>query len=283
MKHPVVLFLGAISLLFSSYTLSAPARIPADDNLNATAWTQTSIEHKLIFIQTYKTAENQLINALNDPHWNALTPDERTQNSAALKPAVILDVDETVLDNSPFQADLIKRQAQYNEADWGAWCRKEQAHALPGALSFVTLAHRLGIDVFYISNRAKDLDKATIQNLKEQGFPISGTEQFLGLGTVVPNCESIGTEKGCRRELVGRTHRVIMQFGDQLGDFMAVLNNTVSARKNEVQPYLNWVGQRWFMLPNPTYGSWESALINNNWAQPTDVRRQQKIDALRNQ
>jgi acid phosphatase len=278
MQHPVVFLLGVISLICSSYAISAPA--PADDNLNATAWTQTSIEHKLILIQTYKTAENQLIAALNDPHWNALTPDERAPQNANLKPAVILDVDETVLDNSPFQAYLIKHQTQFNEADWGAWCRKEQAQALPGARQFVTLAQKLGIDVFYISNRAKDLDKATIQNLKNQGFPISGTEQFLGLGTVVPDCESVGTEKGCRRVLVGRTHRVLMQFGDQLGDFMDVLNNTVRARDTEVQPYLSWLGQRWFVLPNPTYGSWESALINNNWAQPAAQRRQQKIDAL---
>jgi len=281
MKHLVIFFLGAISLLFSSYTISAPA--PADDNLNATAWMQTSIERKLIFTQTYKAAENQLIAALNDPHWNALIPDERASNSTALKPAVILDIDETVLDNSPFQVYLIKNQIEFNEADWEAWVRREQAQALPGALQFVKLAHQLGIDVFYVSNRSKDLDKATIRNLKNQGFPICGTEQFLGLGTVVPDCESVGTEKGCRRVLVGRTHRVLMQFGDQLGDFMDVPNNTVQARDTIVQPYLSWIGQRWFVLPNPTYGSWESALIDNNWAQPIDQRRQQKIDALSDQ
>jgi len=269
-------FIG-LALLIQAPTFAAT---PPDDNLNATAWSQTSIEHNLIVLQTYKTAENQLIAALNDPHWNALTPDERTATNAMLKPAIILDVDETVLDNSPFQVFIMKHQRSFNEADWGEWCRKAEARALPGAVRFVALANQLGIEVFYISNRAKDLDTATIQNLKEQGFPISGSAQFLGLGTVVPNCESVGTEKGCRRMLVGRTHRVIMQFGDQLGDFMEVLNNTVSARQTEVKPYLNWVGQRWYVLPNPMYGSWESALINNNWAQPAEQRRQQKMDAL---
>lgn len=273
-------FLYAFTLLGLAAWGQAFAATPPDDNLNATAWSQTSIEHNLILLQTYKTAENKLIAALNDPHWNALTPDERTANNATLKPAIILDVDETVLDNSPFQVFLMKNHRSYNEADWGEWCRKAEARALPGAVHFVELAHRLGIEVFYISNRAKDLDTATIQNLKNQGFPISGPNQFLGLGTVVPNCESVGTEKGCRRTLVGRTHRVIMQFGDQLGDFMEVLNNTVDARQTEVKPYLNWVGQRWFVLPNPMYGSWESALINNDWAQPAEQRRQQKLDAL---
>ncbi|OYV47013.1 MAG: acid phosphatase [Halothiobacillus sp. 20-53-49] len=276
MKHSL------FALVFIGLTLfgQATAATPPDDNLNATAWSQTSIEHNLILLQTYKTAENQLIAALNDPHWNALTPDERTNMPAAAKPAIILDVDETVLDNSPFQAFLMKNQRTFNEADWGEWCRKSQARALPGALAFVQLADRLGIDVFYISNRAKDLDTATIQNLKEQGFPIRGTVQFLGLGTVVPHCESVGSEKGCRRILVGRTHRVLMQFGDQLGDFMDVLNNTVSARNAMVTPYINWVGQRWFVLPNPMYGSWEAALINNNWAESPERQRQQKMDAL---
>jgi acid phosphatase len=278
MSRSILFSLCAIGLMLSSQALNA-AVLP-DDNLNATAWSQTSIEHHLILIQTYKTAENQLIAAINDSHWNALTPNEHTQTNAALKPAVILDVDETVLDNSPFQSGLIKHHGQYNEADWGAWCQKAQAKALPGALNFVSLADRLGIDVFYISNRAKDLDEATIQILKNQGFPIHDMDQFLGLGTVVPGCESVGTEKGCRRIPVGRTHRVLMQFGDQLGDFMDVLNNSVSARNTMVTPYLNWVGQRWFVLPNPMYGSWESALINNNWAQSSDERRQQKIDAL---
>lgn len=277
MKKGLLIALTLLGLTFWGHAFAAT---PPDDNLNATAWSQTSIEHKLIVLQTYKTAENQLIAALNDPHRDALTPDERTESNVTLKPAIILDVDETVLDNTPFQVFLMKNQRSFNEADWGEWCRKADAKALPGVLHFIKLAQRLGIDLFFISNRAKDLDIATIKNLREQGIAIKNSDQFLGLGTVVPGCESVGTEKGCRRILVGRTHRVIMQFGDQLGDFMEVLNNTVTARQTEVRPYLSWLGQRWFLLPNPMYGSWESALINNNWAQPSEQRRQQKLDAL---
>lgn len=273
-------FWYALTLLGLVVWGQALAATSPDDNLNATAWSQTSVEHDLILQQTYKTAENQLIAALNDPHWNALTPDERTETKAALKPAIILDVDETVLDNSPFQVFVMKNHRSFNEADWGEWCRKAEARALPGAVHFVELAQRLGIEVFFISNRATDLDTVTIKNLQEQGFKIKDTNHFLGLGTLVPQCESVGTEKGCRRILVGRTHRVIMQFGDQLGDFMEVLNNTVNARQTEVKPYLSWIGQRWFVLPNPMYGSWESALIDNNWAQPSEQRRQLKLDAL---
>jgi acid phosphatase len=137
--------------------------------------------------------------------------------------------------------------------------------------------------VIYISNRAKDLDQATLANLRKVGFPVSGPEAFLGLGTVVDGCEQAGTEKGCRRQLIGQHYRVLMQFGDQLGDFVDVLDNTHAGRRKAVADYLPWIGTRWFVLPNPTYGSWEPALFNNDWSAPAQQRRQQKIDALRYQ
>ena len=72
-----------------------------------------------------------------------------------------------------------------------------------------------------------------------------------------------------------------MQFGDQLGDVVTIVANTREGREQAVRPYLGWVGERWFILPNPSYGSWEPALFNNAWSQPEAERRQQKLDALR--
>ena len=54
--------------------------------------------------------------------------------------------------------------------------------------------------------------------LDQAGFPIESDAQFLGLGTPVPGCDAQGSDKSCRRQLVGRGHRVLMLFGDQLGD-----------------------------------------------------------------
>ncbi|THD05765.1 5'-nucleotidase, lipoprotein e(P4) family [Rhodanobacter lindaniclasticus] len=260
---------------------AAPATVAANDNLNAVAWTQTAIEHDLIYLQTYRDAQAELLAALRDRSWDALARDDRAAPLRGLKPAVVLDIDETVLDNSPYQARLVKSGGEYNEADWAAWCKEETARALPGVVAFTQFAARHGIAVIYISNRAKDLDQATLANLRKAGLPVSGPEAFLGLGTFVEGCEQIGTEKGCRRQLVSRKYRVLMQFGDQIGDFVTVSANNAAGRRRAMAPYLDWVGRRWFVLPNPTYGSWEPALFNNDWSASPAERRQQKIDALR--
>jgi len=255
--------------------------VAANDNLNAVAWSQTAIEHDLIYLQTYRDARSRLLAAARDPHWDALGKADRVAPLKGLKPAVILDIDETVLDNSPYQARVVKGGGEFNEADWAAWCREAQARALPGAVEFTQFAAKHGIAVIYISNRAKDLDEATLTNLRQAGFPVSGPQAFLGLGTVVDDCEQAGSEKGCRRQLVARHYRVLMQFGDQIGDFVDVNANTASGRRKAVADYLPWIGTRWFVLPNPTYGSWEPSLFNNDWSAPLEQRRQQKIDALR--
>lgn len=263
---------------------SAPgaARAPlGEDNLNAVAWTQTAIEHDLIYLQTYRDAQARLLAALKDKDWDALTKEDRVVPARGLKPAVVLDIDETVLDNSPYQARVIRGGGEFNEADWAAWCKEAKARALPGVVEFTQFAARHGIAVIYISNRAKDLDQATLANLRSAGLPVSGPEAFLGLGTFVPDCEQVGTEKGCRRQLVSRKYRVLMQFGDQIGDFADVLANNAEGRAKAVAPYMAWIGTRWFILPNPTYGSWEPALFNNDWSQPRDERHRLKVNALR--
>jgi acid phosphatase len=261
----------------------APTHVAANDNLNAVAWSQTAIEHDLIYLQTYRDAETRLLAAMRDRQWDALGKADRLTPLKGLQPAVILDIDETALDNSPYQARVVKSGGEFNEADWAAWCKEVQARALPGAVEFAQFAAKHGIAVIYISNRAKDLDEATLSNLRQVGFPVSGPQAFLGLGTVVDGCDQAGTEKGCRRQLVAQHYRVLMQFGDQLGDFIDVNANTAEGRRKAVADYLPWIGTRWFVLPNPTYGSWEPALFNNDWSAPPEQRRQQKIDALRYQ
>ncbi|UGB37880.1 5'-nucleotidase, lipoprotein e(P4) family [Frateuria soli] len=255
--------------------------VGADDNLNAVAWTQTALEHDLIYLQTYRDAQARLLAALADPGWDALSRADRVVPARGLKPAVVLDIDETVLDNSPYQARLVRSGGEFNEADWAAWCREARARALPGVVAFTRFAVRHGVDVFYLSNRARDLDQATLANLRAAGLPVAGPQSFLGLGTVVEGCEQVGSEKGCRRQLIARRYRVLMQFGDQLGDFVDVLPNTPAGRQRAVAPYLDWIGERWFVLPNPTYGSWEAALFDNDWQAPRDARRQLKLRALR--
>lgn len=260
---------------------AAPAALAPDDNLNAVAWTQTSLVHDMIYREVYRHATETLDKALADPSWDALTNQDRHGDPSHLPPAVVLDVDETVLDNSPYQARLIRDHAQYDSATWADWVREKTARALPGAVAFTRYAAAHGIAVIYLSNRAQSLDKATLANLKAVGFPVSGPDAFLGLGTKVPGCKQVGTSKHCRRELVAGKYRVLVQVGDQVGDFMQLSGDTPMARRAELKPYLKWVGRRWFVLPNPTYGSWESALFHNDYKLDVHQRRAAKLKVLR--
>ncbi|WP_340649315.1 5'-nucleotidase, lipoprotein e(P4) family [Pseudoxanthomonas winnipegensis] len=249
---------------------------PADDNLNAVLWVQRSVEYQALSIQTYRAAADHLDAALKEKHWDALVPEERGNAATGLKPAVILDVDETVLDNSPYQARLIRDNAEYDEVSWDRWVAEKKAKAVPGVVDFAKAANAKGVTLLYVSNRAVHLKDATIANLKTVGLPVAEESVFLGLGTNVPGCEQNGTEKNCRRKLAGQKYRVLMQFGDQLGDFVQVVANTQADREKLLTQYRDWFGERWWMLAGPTYGSWEPALFNNDWQQPREARRAAK-------
>ena len=261
-------------------TPAKPSAGSADDNLNAVLWVQRSAEYRAISAQTYRAAADHLDKALAEANWDALVPAERGNAGAGLKPAVILDVDETVLDNSPYQARLVRDGAEYNEVTWDAWVAEKKARPLPGVVDFARAATAKGVTLLYISNRAEHLQAATIANLEAVGLPVASEDVFLGLGTFVEGCEQNGSEKLCRRRLAGQQYRVLMQFGDQLGDFAEITANTPEARAALYEEHRDWFGERWWMLPNPTYGSWEPAVFNNDFKQPREARRAAKRAAL---
>ena len=289
--------LAASLLTLSACKRTEPAAAPTDpaapavaatpakptgthDNLNAVAWVQTSVEYRAITTQTFRAAADHLDAALKEKHWDALVPDERGNAATGLKPAVVMDVDETVLDNSPYQARLIRDGKEYDEISWDQWVAEKKAKPLPGVVDFAKAAAEKGVTILYISNRAVHLKEATLANLREAGLPVADDSVFLGLGTVVEGCDQHGSEKDCRRRLAGRNYRVLMQFGDQLGDFVHIPANTPQARQGLLEEYDDWFGERWWMLPNPTYGSWEPALFDNNFKQPREARRAAKRAAL---
>ena len=263
--------------------LPAPAvQGTAHDNLNAVLWVQRSAEYRALSETVFHAAAQQLDKALAEKNWDALVPTERdnADATAGLPPAVIMDVDETVLDNSPYQARLVADGAEYNEVTWDAWVSEKKAEPVPGVVDFARAAADRGVTILYLSNRAQHLQAATLANLRAKGLPVKDDSVFLGLGTVLAGCEQNGSEKNCRRRLAGRDYRVLMQFGDQLGDFAEIVANTPDGRAVLLDEYRDWFGERWWMLANPTYGSWEPALFNNAWDLPADERRHSKREAL---
>jgi acid phosphatase len=266
----------------ASVPVAVTAGAVANDNLNAVAWMQASVEYRLLAGQTWRAALNQLDRAIKTPTWDALPRAERNGGTLeGLGLAVIVDVDETVLDNSPFQARLVRDDSDFESVAWNRWVDERAARPVPGALEFAKAANARGVTLFYVSNRDQKMAAATLANLRAAGFPVASDSQYLGAGMDVPGCVSQGSDKGCRRQLVSRTHRVLLMVGDQLGDFVSIASNTPQGREAAVRPYLSWVGERWFVLPNPTYGSWEGATFGNDWTLPREQRRQRKLDGLR--
>jgi 5'-nucleotidase (lipoprotein e(P4) family) len=228
------------------------------DNLNAVLWVQTSVEYAATTRGVYAAAAATLDAALADPRWDALPPGERGgQRVDALLPALILDVDETVLDNSAYQARLIDQGTVFAPATWDAWVQERRAPAVPGVVEFLQAAAQRGVTVFYVTNRNAAGKVATVDNLRALRLPLSEPEDTV---LTVDEAQGWGSAKGTRRQFIGERYRVLMLVGDNLGDFVDGYDTTVPARAALVEPFAGWWGRRWFMLPNPTYGSWESAI-----------------------
>lgn len=278
----------ATALLAGCVTVTShgdPARAgfgapPPNDSLNATVWYQRSLERDLVYAEVYRSAGRLLDAALADERWDALPRADRTTPVAGLPAAIIVDVDETVLDNSAHQARMIRDRTEFGDDSWNAWVEQRAAPALAGAVEFLNAAADNGVTVFYVSNREAEQSDATVANLRAAGFPIRSAAQFLGKGTPVDGCEGKASDKGCRRQLVGSGHRVLMQFGDQVGDFVDIAANTPQGRRSAMAPYAGWIGERWWVLPNPVYGSWEPAQFGNDWSKDAGERRAAKEAAL---
>ncbi|TBU97585.1 5'-nucleotidase, lipoprotein e(P4) family [Phytopseudomonas dryadis] len=261
------------SLLLAALT-GCQQHPPANDQLDAVLWTQTSIEHELIYRQVFAAATRQLQTALGDPAWDALAQAPRELHG--LPPALIVDIDETLLDNTSLNAHAIVADQPYDYGLWNQWVEDARAPALPGALEFIQAAVRLGIKPYYLTNRSHGQEQATLANLQRAGFPIAGSEQILTAGTPTGGCQASGSDKTCRRQWVGSRARVLML----VGDFIEA-PNSLAAGRDAAAPYLAWLGQRWFLLPNPTHGGWYSAPYQDREALPLPRKRALKQQALR--
>lgn len=271
------LFFASLCLLTTALA-GCQQHPPANDQLDAVLWTQTSIEHELIYRQLFANATRQLDVALADPSWDALPFAPR--NLAGLPPAVVVDIDETLLDNVPLNArDIINNQV-YSYDRWNTWVEQAKAQALPGSVAFLQAARQKGIQVYYLTNREHSQVAATAKNLRLRGFPIESDAQILAANTPTGHCESAGYGKQCRRQWVANHARVLLMAGDSLGDFVQAEHNTLDAQRKAVEPYVTWLGQRWFLLPNPSYGNWYSAPYGDDERLPFAHKRRLKQQAL---
>ncbi len=157
---------------------------------------------------------------------------------------------------------------------------EKRARPIPGALEFARAASARGVTLLYISNRTEQMKADTLDNLRAAGFPVAGDEAYLGLGVTVPGCTRPADDKGCRRIKVAGKYRVLMQVGDQITDFTQPRSNANADRDAVLAGHAGWIGERWFMLPGPTYGGYESAAVGNQRGLSQTQRRAAKRAAL---
>lgn len=255
--------------------MTATAATGAHDNLNATLWMQSAVEYQAAALGSYAQARHALASALADTAINALPLSEQSQGFESLPPAIITDADETLIDNSPFQARRIRDGGDFDPATWAAWSNERTARAIPGAVAFAQYAASRGVTVYYVTNRDHASEyQATADNLRALGFPLADDNSNLLLRG---DPRAPGKEKGERRRLVAKDHRVVLLLGDNLGDFLDGVGGDVAARENLIAPYVDWWGSRWIMLPNPSYGSWESAVLKACGEQPATACKREAL------
>ncbi|MFI5098050.1 MAG: 5'-nucleotidase, lipoprotein e(P4) family [Candidatus Acidiferrales bacterium] len=256
MSRSTVFIAIPCSLFAASF--AQPTAPPAYENLNAVLWMQTSVEYKASTVQAYRSAQGALLQGLHDPHWTAAL--EQNGDFENLPPAVILDLDETVLDNSGFEARLTALGESFSEAAWAKWENERSAGLVPGAMDFLQFAHAHGVAPIYITNRTCDPtedDDPTVQLLRSLHVPFDPVSDRLLCAK-----DSKESDKTARRKISAAKFRILLQFGDQLGDFLQIppASANLDGREKLFLAHQSMWGGRWFLLPNPTYGSWESAV-----------------------
>lgn len=224
--------------------------------LLSTLYVQHSAEYKALCLQTYHFAKQTL---------------EQHLASSPESPAVVLDLDETVLDNSPYSGWQILNNQPYDKETWMQWTALASADTVPGVGGFLRFADEAGVKIFYVSNRRIAELGVTIQNLKELGLPqVDSTSVLLR--------DTTSSKVPRRKTITDQGHEIVMLFGDNLNDFDAAFEEgSGSERKAAVYSNQTRWGRSWVVLPNPTYGAWDGALFDFNYdltlAQRDSVRK----------
>jgi len=223
-----------------------------DYSLNAVLWQQRSGEYKALCYQAFATAKMKLIEKI------------ALHQKDAMPLAIVTDIDESVLDNSPQQASDILHHRTYTEANWKDWTSKAVAAPLPGSVAFFQYADKMGIQCFYVSNRRPEERSATIKNLIEAGFPQADTVHVMMKDTT--------SDKEYRRIKIKEQYNIALLIGDNLNDFDKMFYQQPSyIRCNLVKDNSDLFGDTFIILPNAMYGDWESAMWNGKKITPSEA------------
>ncbi len=263
----------SLMTLFLAGCVSAPQATEHEDAAErgdldlGLRWVRDAAEYEALARQAYRAATLALPAKIADPTWSALP---YQQGAEDLPPAVILDVDETAVSNIRFQVTL---EPPFEDRKLNEWSDANIAEPVPGAPAFVEYAVASGVQVFFVTNRPCEIIEGiddscpqkpvVISELIEAGFPANKQNVFLS-----GERDGWGKEKQSRRDWVAQYYRVVMLFGDDLGDFIpctrrravapCTTNATADSRRAMTRMFADYWGDGWYVLPNPMHGSWTS-------------------------
>lgn len=226
----------------------------------AALWQQQSGEYKALCFQAY--------------HLAAMRLDELLKQQVTKPPAIVTDIDETLLDNSAYTVHQALAGQLYSEATWLQWTAKAAADTVPGALSFFRYAASKGVEIFYITNRLEEERAATLLNLRKWGFPDADDTHLMLKGAT--------SNKDDRRAKVAETHHILLLIGDNLGDFSGIYKQPYKKRNELAEQTSAHFGEDYIVLPNPMYGDWEGALFNYKYDLPVAEKDSLFRRALKN-
>jgi len=266
MKLKTLFFILPVVLMLSSCNTSRKVAVaPAgshDKILMAVAWYQNAPEMTALYYQGFNLAHERL--------------DEAMATNKQSKPlAVVVDIDETMLDNSPFEVTLISNDD--DQSGWYNWVAKSASKALPGALEFAKYAESKQVQIFYITNRDDNEHAATVQNLKNEGFPYATDDHVLTKSDLSYSSGNTSS-KVSRRAKVSENHEIVLLIGDNLNDFSEVFEDRkINNGKAAVEQNRDQFGKKFIILPNPMYGAWEKPLYNYQ----NDLNNEEKARLLK--
>lgn len=226
----------------------------------ATLWVQTSAEFRALSYQSFNLARMRLHTFL-------------ASYSGSKPVAIIVDADETVIDNSDYEAFLIGQDFGYSSKTWTPWMAAAKARVMPGAVEFLNYAKDKGVETFYVTNRKMVGYDGTEKNLKALGFPYVDKKHLL--------LREKTSDKQPRRDMVEKDYTVALLMGDNLNDFLSVFRKkSIADRFAEVDKIHKKWGKKFIVLPNPMYGEWEGAIYKGNWGASAAEKDQMRKDHL---
>lgn len=221
---------------------AAPGQLVVDGKLWSSVFQQRAAEYKALCIQAFNIAR--------------LRVDEAVQQHSQKPRAIITDIDETFLDNSPYAVHEALQGKDYDPASWYEWTAKGIADTLSGALSFFNYAASRKIEIFYITNRDEKDKAGTLSNLQRFHFPFADNQHLI--------VKQSTSSKEERRQKIAATHDIVLLLGDNLADFSALFDKKTEAeREQNVYGSAGEFGKRFIVLPNFNYGGWEDAIYEN--------------------